>query len=152
MPVEIDDYRKLEDMVGREVAVSDWIEVSQKMIDVFAENTHDHQWIHVDVERSRKESPFGTTVAHGFLTLSLLAPIAYSAMRVGGAKYGVNYGFNRVRFTGPVPSGSRIRGRFKLKDYKKVDGGAETNFEVTVEREGGDRPVCVAEWLTRRYG
>ena len=117
-----------------------------------AEATGDHQWIHVDVDRARKESPYGTTIAHGFLTLSMLSAIAHSAMEVGGAKYGVNYGFNRVRFTGPVPAGAKLRGRFKLKEYKPVDGGAETNFEVTVEREGGDKPVCVAEWLTRRYG
>jgi acyl dehydratase len=149
--IEFEKIGDLRALVGQEVVVSDWLEVSQQMISEFAETTHDRQWIHVDPERARKESPFGGAIAHGFLTLSLLSPLASGAIRIRGARMGVNYGFNRVRFTAPLPAGSRIRGRFLLKEFKDIPGGAEMILEASIERDGSDKPVCVAEWITRRY-
>ena len=141
---------EMEPLVGQEVAVSDWIEVTQERIRLFAEATNDHQWIHLDVERA-KAGPFGTTIAHGFLTLSLLPEMSASAFQVEGTRMGVNYGLNKVRFPAPVPSGSRLRGRFKLLGYEPLDGGAQVTMLVTMEREGSDKPVCVAESLSRRF-
>ena len=140
----------LQPLLGEVVATSDWIEVTQARIDQFAQATGDHQWIHVDPERA-KAGPFGTTVAHGFLTLSLLPEMGASAMDVRGVRMGVNYGLNKVRFPAPVPAGSRLRGHFKLVGYDTIDGGAQLAFEVTMEREGSAKPVCVAESLSRRY-
>jgi acyl dehydratase len=140
----------LQPLVGHEVGVSDWITVDQARIDLFAQATGDHQWIHVDVERA-KAGPFGGTVAHGFLTLSLLPEMAASAFDIDEVRMGVNYGLNRVRFPAPVPSGSRLRGRFKLLAYEPIDGGAQLVVEVTMEREGSTKPVCVAESVTRRF-
>jgi acyl dehydratase len=140
----------LEPLVGQEIGVSEWIDVDQSRIDAFARATDDLQWIHVDAERAAA-GPFGTTIAHGYLTLSLLAPMSYSALAVADSPMGVNYGLNRVRFIAPVPAGSRLRGRFKLLEYKPIDGGAQLTCEVTVERDGSDRPVCVAESISRRY-
>ena len=122
----------------------------QERIDLFAEATGDHQWIHVDAERA-SAGPFGTTIAHGFLTLSLLPEMAASAFEVREARMGVNYGLNKVRFPAPVPGGSRVRGHFKLLGYEPLDGGAQLTTEVTMEREGSDKPVCVAESIGRRY-
>jgi acyl dehydratase len=119
-------------------------------VNQFAEATGDHQWIHVDVEKAKK-GPFGAPIAHGFLTLSLLPEMSASAFEVGDTKMGVNYGLNRVRFPSPVPSGSRLRGRFKLLAWQAIDGGAQLTVEATMEREGGDKPVCVAESLARRF-
>jgi acyl dehydratase len=130
--------------------VGDWLTVDQAMIDKFADATGDHQWIHVDKERAAK-GPFGTTVAHGYLTLSLLPKLAESALQVDDVRMGVNYGLNRVRFPAPVPSGSRIRARLKLLAYEPIDGGAQLVMQVTMEREGSDKPVCVAETVSRRY-
>ena len=141
---------EMESLVGQEVAVSDWIEVTQDRIRLFAEATNDHQWIHLDAERA-KAGPFGTTIAHGFLTLSLLPEMSASAFNVEGTRMGVNYGLNKVRFPAPVPSGSRLRGRFKLLKYEPLDGGAQVTMLVTMEREGSDKPVCVAESLSRRF-
>jgi acyl dehydratase len=141
---------ELQHRVGEEVGLSDWIEVTQERIDRFAEATGDHQWIHVDPERARK-GPFGTTIAHGFLTLSLLPEMGASAFSVGDVRMGVNYGLNRVRFPAPVPSGSRLRGRFTLQKFEPLEGGAQLTVEVTMEREGADKPVCVAESVGRRY-
>ncbi len=141
---------ELAPLVGQEIAVSDWIVVSQERIQQFADATHDHQWIHLDVERAR-QGPFGTTIAHGFLTLSLLPEMSASAFEVRDTRMGVNYGLNRVRFPAPVPSGSRLRGRFKLLAFDPLEGGAQLTVEVTMEREGSDKPVCVAESLARRY-
>ena len=141
---------EMESLVGQEVAVSDWIEVTQERIRLFAEATNDHQWIHLDAERA-KAGPFGTTIAHGFLTLSLLPEMSASAFEVEGTRMGVNYGLNKVRFPAPVPSGSRLRGRFKLLKYEPLDGGAQVTMLVTMEREGSDKPVCVAESLSRRF-
>jgi acyl dehydratase len=141
---------EMEPLVGQEVAVSDWVHVTQERIRLFAEATNDHQWIHLDAERA-KAGPFGTTIAHGFLTLSLLPEMSASAFHVEGTRMGVNYGLNKVRFPAPVPSGSRLRGRFKLLKYEPLDGGAQVTMEVTMEREGSQKPVCVAESLSRRF-
>jgi acyl dehydratase len=140
----------LQARVGEELGVSDWITVDQKRIDQFAEATGDHQWIHIDPERAAK-GPFGTTIAHGFLTLSLLPEMSASAFTVLDTRMGVNYGLDRVRFPAPVPSGSKLRGRFKLLKYEPLEGGAQLTVEVTMEREGSTKPVCVAESLARRY-
>jgi len=141
---------ELKDLVGQEVGVSDWITVTQERIQLFADATNDHQWIHLDVERA-KAGPFGTTIAHGFLTLSLLPEMAASAFGVNETRMGVNYGLNKVRFPAPVPSGSRLRGRFKLVGYEPLEGGAQLTVQVTMEREGSDKPVCIAESIGRRY-
>ena len=141
---------ELKDLVGQEVGVSDWITVTQERIQLFADATNDQQWIHVDAERA-KAGPFGTTIAHGFLTLSLLPEMATSAFGVRETRMGVNYGLNKVRFPAPVPSGSRLRGRFKLIGYEPLEGGAQLTVQVTMEREGSDKPVCIAESIGRRY-
>ncbi|MDH4192472.1 MAG: MaoC family dehydratase [Betaproteobacteria bacterium] len=140
----------LEHRVGEEIAVSPWIEVTQERIDLFARAIDDFQWIHVDRERA-KASPFGGTIAHGFLTLSLLSHLAERTFAFADRKMGINYGLNRVRFTAPLRSGSRIRARFKLAAWEKIGGGVQVTWETTVEREGGDKPVLVAEWLGRHY-
>lgn len=148
---EFASVRELGGEVGREVAVSEWLEVSQERINRFAEATEDRQWIHTDPERAARESPFGQTIAHGFLTLSLLSELMKRAVSVGGLRMGINYGLNRVRFVAPVPAGARLRGRFKLAALEEIRDGAQAIWEVTVEREGGDKPCCVAEWLVRYY-
>ena len=140
----------LQALVGHEIGVSEWIGVDQARIDRFAEATGDHQWIHVDPARAA-QGPFGTTIAHGFLTLSLLPEMSASAFEVRDTRMGVNYGLGRVRFPAPVPSGSRLRGRFRLMKFEPLDGGAQLTVEVTMEREGADKPVCVAESIARRY-
>jgi acyl dehydratase len=138
-------------LVGQEVAVSDWLTITQEQVNLFAEATGDHQWIHVDVERARA-GPFGAPVAHGFLTLSLLPKFFETSMAIRNARMGVNYGLNKVRFTAPVPVGSRLRGRMKLLACEPIENdGMQMTWLVTVEREGGDKPVCIAESLTRRY-
>ena len=152
MPVtQIESIAALRDYVGREVATSDWLDVSQERINQFAEATDDRQWIHVDAERAARESPFKETIAHGFLTLSLLSEMGKRAMSVGGVRMGINYGLNRVRFVRPVPAGSHIRGRFTLVALEEIKGGVQATWAVTVERDGGDKPCCVAEWLVRYY-
>jgi len=140
----------LQPLVGQEIGVSEWISVEQQRIDQFADATGDHQWIHIDPERAAA-GPFKTTVAHGFLTLSLLPEMSASAFEVRDTRMGVNYGLNRVRFPAPVPSGSRLRGRFKLLSYEPIEGGAQLTVEVTMEREGSSKPVCVAESVARRF-
>jgi acyl dehydratase len=147
----IESVAELSEQVGREVAVSDWLLVAQERVNQFAEATEDRQWIHIDPERAARESPFKQTIAHGFLTLSLLSELARRAMSVGGVKMGINYGLNRVRFIAPVPAGARIRGRFTLRELEEIKGGAQATWSVTVEREGGDKPCCAAEWLVRYY-
>lgn len=142
--------QELQGRVGEELGVSDWITVDQAQIDAFANATGDHQWIHIDPLRAAA-GPFGATVAHGFLTLSLLPRMAASAFEVQDTRMGVNYGLNRVRFPAPVPVGSRLRGRFTLVRYEPLDGGAQLTTEVTMEREGSTKPVCVAESVARRY-
>ena len=140
----------LQALVGETVGVSDWITVTQERIQLFADATGDHQWIHLDAERAAK-GPFGTTIAHGFLTLSLLPEMGASAFKVLDTRMGVNYGLGKVRFPAPVPSGSRLRGHFKLTKYEPLEGGAQITCEVTMEREGSDKPVCVAESIARRF-
>ena len=146
-------FPRLDDMaahIGQEIATSDWITVTQERIDAFAHATGDHQWIHVDPVRAAA-GPFGTTIAHGFLTLSLLPEMGESAFVIDDAKMGVNYGLNRVRFPAPVPVGSRLRGHFKLLAAERIEGGWQMTVEVTMEREGSPKPVCVAESLVRRF-
>jgi acyl dehydratase len=145
-----DHITDLQPLVGEIVGVSDWIAVTQERIQLFADATGDHQWIHLDAERAAK-GPFGTTIAHGFLTLSLLPEMGASAFQVLDTRMGVNYGLGKVRFPSPVPSGSRLRGHFKLTKYEPLEGGAQITCEVTMEREGSDKPVCVAESIARRY-
>jgi acyl dehydratase len=138
-------------LVGQEVAVSDWIEVTQAQVNQFAEATGDHQWIHVDVERARS-GPFGGTIAHGFFTLSLLPRLLEGSIAITDVRMGVNYGLNKVRFTDPVPVGSRVRARFALLALEAVAGnGMQSTWQVTFEREGSAKPVCVAESLVRHY-
>jgi acyl dehydratase len=141
---------ELQGLVGQSLGTSEWITVTQERIQLFADATNDHQWIHIDPERA-KAGPFGTTIAHGFMTLSLLPEMSASAFQVRGTRMGVNYGLNKVRFPAPVPSGSRLRGHFKLIGYEPLDGGAQLTVEVTMQREGSDKPVCVAESIARRY-
>jgi acyl dehydratase len=148
---QIENLNELQPMVGQEVAVSDWFEVSQERINMFAEATEDRQWIHTDPERAVRESPFKTPIAHGFLTLSLLSELMKRAISVGSVRMGINYGLNRVRFVSPVPAGGRIRGRFTLAAVEQISGGLQATWDVTVEREGGNKPACVAEWLVRYY-
>ena len=135
---------------GREFATSAELVVDQARIDAFAAATDDRQWIHVDPARAAL-GPFGATIAHGFLTLSLLPPLMASAFSIGDVRMGLNYGCNRVRFIAPVPVGSRLRARFKLLEYEAIDGGAQLTIEATVEREGHAKPVCVAEQVVRQY-
>jgi len=142
---------EMEGKVGQEVAVSPWYRITQEQIDRFADATEDHQWIHVDRARA-KSSPFGGTIAHGFLTLSLLPKLTEMSFRVADQKMGVNYGLNKLRFTAPVPSGSNVRARFLLAKYENIQGGVQLTWNVTVEREGNDKPCLVAEWLVRQYG
>jgi acyl dehydratase len=142
--------RDLASRVGQEVAVSPWLEIAQDRIDLFAKATEDFQWIHVDPERA-KQSPFGGTIAHGFLTLSMLPRLTESAFEITDRKMGVNYGLNKVRFTAPVPAGAKIRGRFTLAKFEPIDGGVQTTWSVVLEREGGDKPVMVAESIGRHY-
>ncbi len=145
------DTSQLRLRVGQEIGVSPWLEVSQERINQFAGAIEDPQWIHIDPERARHESPYGGTIAHGFLTLSLLSRLLQQTIDMSGLRMGVNYGLNRVRFTDPVPAGSRIRGRFVLGQFENIKGGRQLTWRVTVEREGSDKPACVAEWVTRQY-
>lgn len=137
--------------IGEEVGVSEWLLIDQARVNGFAEVTGDHQWIHVDVERATRESPFGAPIAHGYLTVSLLAKFAGECVGVEGARLAVNYGLNRVRFTSPVKVGSRVRARFVLGAVEDIAGGAQVIWQATVEIEGGDKPACVAEMVTRWY-
>ena len=146
-----DTLAGLQALVGQELGVSDWVTVDQRRIHLFAEATGDRQWIHVDPARAAA-GPFGATVAHGFLTLSLLAELGASAFEIADVAMGVNYGLDRVRFPAPVKVGSRVRGRFVLQSYQPLDGGgAQLAIEATIEIEGGTKPACVAISLTRRF-
>ncbi len=158
----IESLDALRELVGQEVAVSDWMAITQQQVNQFAEATGDRQWIHVDVERARRESPFGAPVAHGFLTLSLLPALMHNALDMPDVKMGVNYGLNKVRFMAPVPVGSRLRARVSLLGMEMLPplqpspdapalSGAQMIWNVTIEREGQERPVCVAESISRRY-
>ena len=143
----VDDLRAA---VGTQLGASEWRIVEQGQVDMFADATDDHQWIHIDAEKA-KDGPFGTTIAHGFLTLSLLPALVKDVYRVDGVKMGINYGLNKVRFTSPLPVGSKVRGNVELVDVSDVAGGVQLTTKITVEIEGSERPALVAEWLTRQY-
>jgi acyl dehydratase len=149
--IDIQDLSALRDRIGQEIAVSDWIEITQERIDRFAEATDDRQWIHVDAARAAAESPFRTTIAHGFLTLSLVSTLVRRTMAFGGLRLAINCGLNRVRFIAPVPAGSRIRARFSPASVGETGGGVQVTWSIIIEREGADKPCCVAEWLVRYY-
>jgi acyl dehydratase len=146
----LQNLAELASLVDQEVAVSDWLTVTQEQVNLFAQATGDHQWIHVDPERAAA-GPFGTTIGHGYLTLSLLPVMSYEVVPRQEGGMAVNYGLNRVRFPAPVPSGSRVRGTFKVAAVDEFDGGFQATMNATVEREGGDKPVCVAELVFRYY-
>jgi acyl dehydratase len=151
-PVRTVDKDEMHRLVGAEIGVSDWIRIDQPMIDAFAGLTGDQAFIHVDPQRA-SETPFGGTIAHGFLTLSLLSQMAYQACpRIAGTRYGVNYGFNRLRFVAPTPCGARVRGRFQLAGFEGQPGGRwQSTYQVTVEIEAQPKPALVAEWLTLAF-
>jgi acyl dehydratase len=142
----------LKHFIGREIGVTEWSQVTQERIQQFAEATEDRQWIHLDPERAKRESPYGTTIAHGFLTLSLVSYLMKQAVQIqSGLRMAVNYGLNRVRFPAPVLAGSKIRGRFTLAALQELPKGIEAVFSVAVESEGKEKPCCVAEWIVRYY-
>jgi len=143
------DVRTLRDRIGQEIAVGDWFQITQQRINQFADATGDHQWIHIDPVRAATESPFKATIAHGFLTLSLLSTLIREAIQFTGLRMAINYGLNRVRFVSPVPAGARVRARLVAGAFEEVTGGFQVIWNVTVEREGESKPVCVAEWLVR---
>jgi len=147
--VTLDELPRL---IGKEIGVTDWLLIDQSRINAFAEATGDHQWIHVDRQRAKTESKYGRTIAHGFLTLSLLSRLSNEAVEIRG-DFGmrINYGLNRVRFPAPVPEGSRIRARLTLQELKEFDGGHQITWLITVDVEGSDKPALVAEWLIRLY-
>jgi acyl dehydratase len=142
---------ELQGFAGREIAVTDWLEITQERINQFADATDDHQWIHTDAERAQRESPYGTTIAHGFLTLSLVPQFLKEAVQLQDLRMAINYGLNRVRFPSAVLAGSRIRAHIVLQSMRDVSDSTEAVFSITVESEGSDKPCCVAEWLARYY-
>jgi len=151
-PVILDTPDSLKQFVGKEIGVSEWLTITQERIAQFAEATEDQQWIHLDRERAERESPYGTTIAHGFLTLSLISRFMKDVIQVrSGTGMTVNYGLNRVRFPSPVRAGSKVRARVVLLNVKEVPGAYETTFSMTVESEGGEKPCCVAESIVRYY-
>ena len=147
----INGVAEMKELVGQEVGVSDWVEVTQERIDQFAQATGDDQWIHTDVERCRRESPHGMTIAHGYLTIALTPALVDQVIQIQGMRMGVNYGMNKLRFTAPVPVGSRIRVRVTLKGVREIAGAIQTVTHLSVEREGQDKPCCVAETLSLYY-
>ena len=148
----IETVEELRSLIGQEVAVGEWFTVEQSRIDAFADATGDHQWIHQDVERAQTESPFGRTIAHGFLTLSLLSYLSHECLEIrGDFKMRINYGLNRVRFPAPVLAGSRIRPRFTLQSLEAFDEGYQAVWAVSMEVEGGRKPALYAEWVVRLY-
>jgi len=149
LSLTIDELRS---RTGQEIVSSDWMVIGQRLIDAFAEVTSDRQWIHVDAQRARTESPYGRTVAHGFLTLALMSHLSHQAMEIRGDFHRrINYGLNRVRFPAPVPEGSRIRARFQLQSLEEVEGGYQIVWLATVDVEGSEKPALVAEWVVRLY-
>lgn len=149
--VDLGTLDKLRAHVGRQVFLTDWVAMPQERIDRFAQATEDFQWIHVDTERAAKSSPFGGTIAHGFLTLSLLGKFYESHLSLPFCEMGINYGLNKVRFTNPVRAGSRVRGRFLLGKLEDIDGGMQLTFAVTIEIDGQDKPAVIAESVVRQY-
>jgi len=152
VPLVLETPHSLRDLVGRVLTLTDWFPITQERIEQFAEVTEDRQWIHVDRERAERESPYGTTIAHGFLTLSLLSRFMKEAIQIrGGVRMSVNYGLNRVRFPSPVRADSKIRVRFTLRSLKDLTDVLEAVFDARVEVQGSDKPCCVAEWVVRYY-
>ena len=149
--IVIENVRSLQGRLGEEAGVSEWLPITQARIEAFADVTGDRQWIHVDPERAAADSPLHTTIAHGFLTLALLSALIRDAMEFKGLRMAINYGLNRVRFVAPVPSGSRVRARFTPTAVEDAADGVQVTWQVTVEREHGDKPCCVAEWIVRYY-
>ena len=149
--VEVRDFAALGNQIGREIAVSDWFELSQDRITRFAETTEDRQWIHVDPRRAAAESPFKTTIAHGFLTLSMASAMLRSALSFPGVRMAINYGLNKARFIAPVPAGSRIRAHISPAAVDEISGTYQVHWGVTIEREGSAKPCCVLEWIVRYY-
>jgi acyl dehydratase len=150
--VTVETPQSLKEYVGKEIGVSEWLSVTQERIIQFAEATEDRQWIHLDRKRAEKESPYGTTIAHGFLTLSLISWFMKDVIQVrSGVGMAINYGLNRVRFPSPVRVGSKIRARVSLLHVKEVPGAYESTFSVTIEAEGSEKPCCVAESIVRYY-
>lgn len=147
----LESVDRLREFVGREIAKSDWFTVAQDTINAFADVTGDRQWIHLDIGRAHRESPYGTTIAHGFLTLSLLSQMFAHAVQIRNAARTINYGLNRVRFPSPVPAGARIRAGFSLQSFKSLTNGSEVTFSVIVECENAAKPCCVAEWILHYY-
>jgi len=148
----LESPQALRQLIGRQIGVTEWMLLTQERIQQFAEVTDDRQWIHLERERARRESPYGTTVAHGFLTLSLLSSLLRQALQIQeGARMSINYGLNRVRFPAPVPAGAKIRARFTLRSVEEVPGALEVVLEATLETEGANKPCCVAEWVLRYY-
>ncbi|TWT05025.1 MaoC family dehydratase [Reyranella sp. CPCC 100927] len=149
---EVETPQDMAKLVGQEIGVSDWVEVTQERINLFADATGDHQWIHVDVEKAKKEMPDGKTIAHGFLTLSLIPMFAHDILKITKVSRGINYGCNKVRFTSMVPVGSRLRARQKLLAADPMPGnGMRMTYEWTIERDGGDKPACIAETMGIAY-
>jgi acyl dehydratase len=148
MTTSVETLNDLASYVGKELGTSSWVDVDQDRINAFADATDDHQWIHVDAERA-KDGPFGGTIAHGYLTLSLLIPMWTDILEVGDVHTMVNYGLNKVRFPSPVPSGSKIRARATLASFETIPGGAQLAVDILVERQGGDKPACVAQLVLR---
>jgi len=148
----VENPQSLKGFLGREIGVTDWLTLTQERIQQFAEATEDRQWIHVDSERAQQESPYGATIAHGFLTLSLLSHFLKQAIEIrGGVRMGINYGLNRVRFPAAVRAGSRIRARISLQSLKELSDCVETTLSISVECEGAEKPCCAAEWIVRYY-
>jgi len=143
---------ELKTMTGKELGVSEWLEVTQEAINLFAEATHDHQWIHIDVERCKKESPWGQTIGHGYYTLSLAPYLLGQIVEVEGVQMGINYGINKLRFPTPVKVGSRVRARAEIADVSDVANGAQATIRMTFEVEGEEKPACVAEVVYRYFG
>jgi len=151
-PIAVENLQSLKSLVGREIGVTDWLTLTQDRIQQFAEATEDRQWIHLDRERAQKESPYGATIAHGFLTLSLLSHFLKQAIEIrGDIRMGINYGLNRVRFPAAVRAGSRIRARVSLQSLKDLPDCVEAVFSISVECEGTEKPSCAAEWIVRYY-
>jgi acyl dehydratase len=151
-PLVLESLQSLKDYVGREIGATEWLTVTQERILQFAQATGDHQWIHTDAERAQRESPFGATIAHGFLTLSLMSHFMRETIQLpGGVRRTLNYGLNRVRFPSPVRSGEKIRARIRLQSYRDLPESFEAVYEITIETEGAEKPCCVAEWILRYF-
>lgn len=148
---QIANITELKSLIGQEVAASDWVCVTQERINTFADATDDHQWIHVDVERAKRESPYGSTIAHGFLTLSLIPGMIQNALKMSDVKLQINYGLNKLRFPAPVPVDSKLRAHLHLLEVKDIPNGAEVHWDIVVEREGFEKPVCVTEAILLRF-